>query len=394
MLRSAQILLVVTSVIFVCHPAGNVFAQGDRGASAGQPAGRTAAQISPQLAELLTNWSRASDQIKTLHGRHTRRVYDTTFGIERISYGEVWFQAPDKGRIDIKAVDITEKMRGERQVEGAKVQRNAQGVPFKLVSDQEAKWICDGTRVFDIKEEDKSAQIANLPPTLRGKDIMNSPLPFLFGMPPQEAVKRFDMEITKDYRPQHPYVILKALPLQQQDATNWSRAEIYLNTQTYLPTSVKLLDPGEKSSTVYSFTKIEINKGNGFINTVLGRNPFKPDLKGYNVQVIEPGQNSMADAGNAPPRQSDAQGMNERNMKPAAVARIPNVIGKSHEQAEQDLLNAGVPKSLISKQRAGAAKRPQDVYKVRDQNPRAGTPVSAVLKSKTKIALAIYEEMQ
>lgn len=391
MLRSAQILLVVTSVVSVCHPSGDAFAQGNRNPDPGQGVGASAAQISPQLAELLTNWSRASDQIRTLHGRHTRRVYDTSFSVERISYGEVWFEAPDKGRIDIKAVDITPKMLADRQVEGAKVQRDAQGVAFKLTSDQEAKWICDGQRVFDINEEEKRAQIANLPPTLRGKDIMNSPLPFLFGMPPQEAVKRFDMQISKDYRPKHPYVILEALPLQRQDAENWFKAEIYLNTSTYLPTSVKLLDPGQKSSTVYTFTKIEVNQGNGFIKTLIGKgNPFKPDLKGYNVQVIEQGQNNMADASdNGRPQ----NGINAQGMKPAALAVIPNVIGKPHAQAEQLLLDAGVPKSMISKQRGGPPKNAADTYKVRDQSPKAGTPLANVLQARKKVALLIYEKL-
>lgn len=392
MLRSAQILLVASSVIFVCHPAVIVFAQSDRGASSGQPAGRAATQISPELAELLTNWSRASDQIKTLHGRHTRRVYDTSFGVERISYGEVWFAAPDKGRIDIKSVEITDKMRAERQVKGAKVQRDAQGVPFKLTSDQEAKWICDGAKVFDINEEEKRAQVANLPPTLRGKDIMNSPLPFLFGMPPQDAVKRFDMKITKDYRPQHPYVILQALPLLQQDATNWSRAEIYLNTSTYLPTSVKLLDPGEKSSTVYSFTKVEINKTD-FIKMLIGRTPWKPDLRNYNVQIIQQGQNGAV-ANNRPDApQGNANQGSSQSMKVAQVAAIPNVVGKGHAEAKQILINAGVPDQLISIQRGGPARIKTDVYTVRDQNPRPGTPVSAVMQANKKVVLAVYEEM-
>lgn len=385
MLRSAQILLVVTFAISVCHPAGDVFAQGNRDAEAGQRAGNAAAQISPQLAELLTNWSRASDQIKTLQGRHTRRVYDTSFSVERISYGEVWFAAPDRGRIDIKAVDITAKMRADRQLEGAKVQRDSNGVPFKLTSDQEAKWICDGQRVFDINEEEKRAQIANLPPTLRGKDIMNSPLPFLFGMPPQDAVKRFDMVITKDHRPQYPYVVLKALPKLRQDAENWSRAEIYLNTSTYLPTSVKLLDPGEKSSTVYTFTKIEVNK-KGFLGGIISRDFWKPNLKGYNVQVIEQGQNNMADASGQP--QGDG-----RQMKPASVAVIPNVIGRPYKEAEQLFLNAGIPKSLISMQRGGPAPRAAEVFMVRDQIPKAGTPLATVLQAKKKVALLIFEKM-
>ncbi len=374
MLRSAQILLLMTSVLSVCQSTNSVVAQSGNRADTGQPAQNRATQISPELAQLLTNWSRASDQVKTLHGPLTRRVYDSSFGVEKISQGKVWFQAPDKGRIDIEPVKITQTMLAERQAPEAKVQRTAEGVPFKLTSDLQAKWVCNGQRVFDVNEEEKTAQVANLPPTLRGKDIMNSPLPFLFGMPPQQAVKRFDLEITKDYRPSHPYVILKALPLQRQDAANWSKAEIYLNTSTYLPTSVKLLDPTGNMSTVYSFTKMQVNRNEVF-QRLLGQKPFDPDLRRYTVQVIEQGQSKVANTG-----------------QPAGPAVIPNVIGRSHEEAKKLLMHAGVPEKMISLQRGGPARNAADTYKVRDQNPKAGTQVNAVLKAQKKVALLIFEK--
>ena len=265
-------------------------------------------------------------------------------------------------------------MLAERQAPGAKVQRTAEEVPFKLTSDLQAKWVCNGQRVFDINEEEKTAQVANLPPTLRGKDIMNSPLPFLFGMSPQQAVKRFDLEITKDYRPSHPYVILKASPLQRQDSVNWSKAEIYLNTSTYLPTSVKLLDPTGNMSTVYSFTKMQVNRNEVF-QRLLGQKPFDPDLRRYTVQVIEQGQSKVANTG-----------------QPAGPAVIPNVIGRSHEEAKKLLMHAGVPEKMISLQRGGPARNAADTYKVRDQNPKAGTQVNAVLKAQKKVALLIFEK--
>lgn len=380
MLRSAQILSVVASLFILSGSPSELRAQGAGAAKVGQ----LPAQISPELARLLTNWSQASDRIKTLHGRHTRRVYDNNFFVEKISYGEVWFEAPDKGRIDIKAVEITEKMLADRQKPDAKVQRDANNVPYKLISDDEAKWICDGERVFDINEKKKEAQVASLPPTLRGENIMDSPLPFLFGMPPQQAVKRFRMEIVEDYRPKHPYVKLKALPLKKEDAMNWSQAEIYLNTESYLPTSVKLLDPPGTSSTVYSFTKVEVNRKD-WLGNLLGKNPWKPSLRGYNVQVIDAGKNDMA--------QRQQQESAVKQVK-ADVAVIPNVVGLDHAEAENALINAGVPKSIISKHRGSPARRKLDEYKVLKQIPAAGTALSEVLKSRdAKVAILVSDKM-
>lgn len=388
MLRSAQILSVITSVV-VFSSTVELSAQSGRAsvADSGQPSGgASTARISPELAKLLTDWSRASDQIKTLHGKHTRRVYDTTFAVEKISTGEVWFEAPDKGRIDIKAVEVSDRMQAARQQEGAKVQRDSKGVPYKLVSDAKGKWICDGQRVFDIKDEEKRADVVNLPPTLRGKEIMNSPLPFLFGMPPEKAAQRFSMEIAEDYRPQHPYVKLKALPRLKQDAENWSQAEILLSTKTFLPSSVKLLDPGAKSSTVYTFEKVEVNAAGIF--KIFQGSPWKPNLRGYAINVIQQQQQTVADGANGQP----GAGAQMNVQKVAAVAEIPNVIGMSHADAKQKVLNAGIPESRISMQRGGPAQRPADVYKVRDQLPKPGSKLADFLRSKEKFRLAIYEQ--
>ena len=146
-----------------------------------------------------------------------------------------------KGRIDISVVKITDKMRADRNDPRARVERDKKtGKPYDLKSDDSRRWVCDGTRLFDIDDERKEARITNLPPNVRGANIMNSPLPFLFGLPPQEALRRFTMKILEVNATASPsYVQLSVLPRLGQDARNWKAAQVFLNTETYLPLAVK-----------------------------------------------------------------------------------------------------------------------------------------------------------
>ncbi|HAD58541.1 MAG TPA: hypothetical protein DCG12_04810, partial [Planctomycetaceae bacterium] len=68
-----------------------------------------------------------------------------------------------------------------------KVRRGEKGQPYELISDIPQRWICDGKQLISIDDKQKEAQIHLLPPEMRGDNIMNSPLPFLFGLPPEKA---------------------------------------------------------------------------------------------------------------------------------------------------------------------------------------------------------------
>ncbi len=327
-------------------------------------------QPSPELWQLLSQWADGSKNVTKLHGKHQRRSYDNTFGIEKLATGEFWYEAPDKGRIDVVGVEITAKMVEARNQPDAQVQRTKDGKPYQLQTDAAQRWICDGTKVFDIDDPKKTAHVVNLPPENRGKGIMNSPLPFLFGLPPQDAVKRFDLTIHKDYRPAHKLVWIKATPRTRGDAQNWSAADVMLNTETWLPKDVKLVNPAETKSTHYAFQDMEVNQV-GLIHRLLGKDPWNPKLgRDYKIHVIQPDQEQPAAAKN-----------------PQGFAAVPNVIGMPHNKATQLLLTMGIQKEQIKLQRGGPAPQPKDMYHVRDQNPKSGVPLNNV---KT-FTLVVYE---
>jgi len=334
------------------------------------PAGAGPPKPSPELWKLLADWAAGSASIKTLSGEHERHVYDDTFFVEKVSNGKFFYEGPDKGRIDITDVQITQDMIRRRDDPKAKVERTPEGKPYDLKSDDNAKWICDGTRIFEIDDIQKQARIVNLPPTLRGANIMNSPLPFLFGLPPEDALARFNMTLVEDGRPQHNYVLLSALPRLRQDADNWSSAQIYLDTNTFLPIAVKLVDPPKTKRTVYKFKDAKVND-NGLIKWITQQKPFEPNLRGYQIQVIQPDAANDGDG-----QESQAKPVMNQNMVQAAGPVVPDVVGKPHHIAEEILLKAGIGKANIRKFKGQPAPRANLKFIVSKQKPEPGTPLS------------------
>ena len=95
----------------------------------------------------------------------------------------------DKGRLDMVPVEITENQIQARNQPGASVTPMANRSSLKRAVNE--CWICDGQSVININDDKKEASIAELPESMRGEQIMNTPLPVLFGLPPDEALRTF-----------------------------------------------------------------------------------------------------------------------------------------------------------------------------------------------------------
>lgn len=279
------------------RPAGQPATNGVRPAAAGAaaprqpavgnpatPAVAQPAKPDPRLEYLLRQWEVKSAEIKSLHGKHMRSRSNSVFATDARASGEFYFEAPDKGRIDLVG-------RAPKKDE-ASSKKTKEGESFTLTADRDEKWVCDGTQVLMINEAQKEFESIELPKEMRGANIIESPLPFLFGMKVADAKQRFDMELMQ-YDEKTQRAVIKAIPLQNKDAQNFIRAIIWLDTKRYVPTYVGLTDPAGTITTEYIFQNIEINNDGirGIIPVVWGRDPFKPNLKGYKeVQPPDPVQ--------------------------------------------------------------------------------------------------------
>lgn len=246
------------------------------------PAAAVPAPVDPRLEALLQAWERQSAQIKTLQGKHERRRYNTVFATESVSEGVYFFEAPDKGRIDIKGIVPNKN--------DVATMKDASGKPFSLEADRSEKWICTGREVLMVDDEQKQFQVFPLPPEMQGINIIDSPLPFLFGMKAAEAKARFDLRLVREDTDKHK-ALLVALPKQAKDAQNFREAQIYLDTKLFVPALVRLFDPAGTVVTRYDFkiNQMLVNQ-QGLGNVLKGMfgqgNPFQPALTGY--QLVQP----------------------------------------------------------------------------------------------------------
>lgn len=356
-----------------------------------------APEMSPELVKeldrILEFWSASSEDITRLQGKHFRIVYDTAFEVEKQSEGEFAYEKADKGRLDITPVEVTPQLVAAREQEVIKAKAEGRkpsvrvgknGKPYALVMEQPERWSCDGQRVYSMDIEKKEAIVAQLPADMQGKNIMDSPLPFLFGMPPEKAKHRFTIFFTNSqFDPKSGRAKLTIYPRLPQDATNWRQADVILDLKEFLPTAVQLLDPAGTKITVYRFQDFKKNQKDWIGNWINAdaRTRFTPDLRDFQVQVVgeeRPGE--MAENAAKPPI-SDGS------------AALVNVGGLNHNDAVKQLQRQGLQRvkgeaNQIILEAGPPAKNPDEVFTVKSQDPAPGTP----LKPGMKVKLTIYTD--
>jgi len=349
-----------------------------RTVSSGGVSSQAPKRVSPELEQLLQAWHDSSSLIQRLEGKHIRRIYDTVFSIEKRSVGQFFYESPDRGRIDIDEYTV-KKGQVSQRLKSDKV------TPFKLQSDKPEQWICDGTQIFSINRADKQAEVFEIPEAARGENIMNGPLPFLFGMPPEMAKQRYNLTLLKSVEATPKSVQLKAVPRWQQDAANWQEAKIILDRKSFLPLHIQLKDPTGNTITVYSFGNMIVNKPARY--ALFKRGPFKPALGGYkvNAHTEETMKKDLSK------RRQEGQNLRNEYEKAKAIASkkpvTPDVRGYAWRDAKERLERMGMTVKIL---RGPLAKRQQDVYHVASQMP---TALSGLPKDKI-VRLTVYTSPQ
>lgn len=318
--------------------------------------------VSPQLEAVLNEWYAKTKGITKLQGEHRRFKYEPVFGVAKIAVGKFFYESPDKGRIDLapeadnKLTDLDPKQAGI-QVQGPDLKS-----VYTLKPDASERWICDGKGIVQIHDTEKTYEVMPIPPQQQGANIMDGPLPFLFGLPPEKAKQRYDMELT----PSKAGIILLAVtPKLAQDARNWQRADVMLDSKTFLPKAVRLLHPDGDAVTVFSFDKHEVNPTNIF--QIFVGSPFKPALIGYK-QV-----------------QSEAPAaVQPLNLQGQPIKGLPAVIGLTHSDAKTILGQRGYRQ--VEMRKGPVTDKPELRYHVAQQSPGPNANVGP----NEKIVLTLY----
>jgi hypothetical protein len=77
---------------------------------------------------------------------------------------------------------------------------------------------------------------------MQGKNLVHSPLPFLFGASKDEILDRFWLQITTPKGVEDEYW-LEAFPKRVEDARNYKKLELVLSRNDFLPSSLRLYAP-------------------------------------------------------------------------------------------------------------------------------------------------------
>lgn len=266
---------------------------------AGQlPRPQVVLQEDPQIEQILRAWEQYTRSIERLHGPFDRFVYDATFLVEKRAVGEFWYEAPDKGRIDLHP--FPEERMPPANEKGQRLNPKKLGPndhPYTVLQDRRSKWICRGDALLAIDVDEKTYHMTEVPPHMRGKNITASPLPFLFGMSSAELRKRFllspgALNDPDGARSGVRQIHLVAIPRLEAQASEFKRAEVLLDPgvtlkdssgqPVFVPFAIKLWDPTGQQETVYVFkvTDTKLNERPLFFG-----DPFKnPSLwQGYKL---------------------------------------------------------------------------------------------------------------
>lgn len=221
--------------------------------SDGNPLRLTPAELK-RLDQLLSYWESRSGKVKTFSCDFTRYEYDHVFGPQdpRVPKtkceGIIRYASPDKGEFKVvRAAEFKSPKKGDG---------GGQFVPQSAEANEH--WICDGTSIYELDGEKKQLIQQQLPPELQGKKIAEGPLPFMFGAEKEKLIRRYWMREIKPTNGQKDEYWFEAFPKTREDAANYQKLTVILDSENFLPTALQVFPPNydartNPSRTVYTF---------------------------------------------------------------------------------------------------------------------------------------------
>ena len=219
-------------------------------------------QLSPveqqYVDQILQEWEDRGADVKTFDCQFERWEYDPVFGPGNEepaikSTGRLTYSKPDKGSFKIEKI--------------SRYKKGPEGQPATYEPQEHEigeHWVCDGKAIYEYKHDKKQLVVQQLPPDMRGTDIVNGPLPFLFGAEAEKLKARYWIRVKQS----DPSTIwIEAYPRHQADAANYHRVEVMLERVSMLPNGIQVHMPNGNSRAVYIFKTPTVN---GTLNQLFG----------------------------------------------------------------------------------------------------------------------------
>ena len=224
-------LTLVTFVVLFSSLTG--FAQQNQAGQQPFPPLSEAAQA--QLQIVLKKWETQSQAMKTLECRFMRWHYDNFAAPANVpaskAEGIIKYATPDKGLF-----------RTEQLVFYAGIDPQNKGPIFKPQTNQFGEyWVCNGTDLIEFDRSKQECTIQTLPENMRGKNIVNGPLPFVFNLDAKQIQERY--WVRQVASPNPGIIVVEAWPKLQDLRAQYKLVQIALEEATYQPHALLMYAP-------------------------------------------------------------------------------------------------------------------------------------------------------
>jgi TIGR03009 family protein len=208
--------------------------------------------------QTLQMWEQQSSQVNTFNAEFERWEYDAVWGpgkeIPLIkSTGSLSYSKPDKGSFKIDKISRWTKTDPKNSA------ADAPGDWIPQPNEIGEHWVCDGKAIYEYNHREKQLVVTTIPEDMRGKSIVDGPLPFLFGAEANKLNERYWIR-TKQSAPAE--IWLEAFPRWQSDAANYNSVDVMLDRKTMQPKAIQVHLPGGAQRHVYMFKDARINEKN------------------------------------------------------------------------------------------------------------------------------------
>jgi TIGR03009 family protein len=257
-------------------------------ARARQNGGVTAAATAPfpplsaaaltQLQKVLKSWEAQSQSTKTLECKFKRWHYDAfaaPAGVHATyADGIIKYASPDKGLFRVDNLLFFNGMKD------AKATYEPQPNKFG------EHWVCNGEQLFELDRTKKECRIQDLPPNLKGQQIFNSPLPFVFNLRANEIQARYWVRQVQAPKPE--IVLIEAWPKLQVDRAQYKLVQVALNP-SFLPQALIMYAPNFDAKNAprldhYEFSDVKRNSIGQGLNKFIGN--FIPEKPPANWTIL------------------------------------------------------------------------------------------------------------
>ena len=264
------------------------------------------------ITKLLDYWEQSSQRVDKYKCNFRRFAYDNAIvnwrdqsnqlAAHQIAFGEIRFAAPDRASYQntnsMKFVKPPEKPGDQAQYRDVKEDET-------YAENKDAwkeHWICDGKNIFEFDYANKKLYETQIPPEMQG-NVVESPLPFLFGAKKKQILDRYWVRSATPRGVENEYWLV-AYPKRIKDARLYSKVEIILSKEDFLPKAMHMYTPqydprkGNEESYYFTFENRQVNSqldklldfNRGFIK------PRMPAFGGWKKVVLTPGKQNQAAA--------------------------------------------------------------------------------------------------